>query len=143
MRGAFLSSCVLAFGCGASEPATSTDAATDGAGDAAPRLSSVVATIRYAGTQRAPLAVGLFTENPPKTKPPVSFDTTNTPTFPYVAQLRDVEPGRYWVVAVLDLPPVSPGAVTPGAEDLQAISIQIDVERGKDGAVEVTLTDKP
>lgn len=134
---------VLVLGCGASDPATSTDAATDAAADAAPRLATVVATVRYGGTQRAPLAVGLFTENPPKTKPPVSFDTTNTPTFPYVAQLRDVEPGRYWVVAVLDLPPTSPGAVTPGAEDLQAISVPIEVERGKDGAVEVTLTDKP
>ncbi len=114
---------------------------TEAATDTATKLPKVTATQRYTG-KKGPLAVGVFTENPPKSKPPISFDTTNTPTFPYVAELRDIEPGKYWVVAVLDMPPVTPGAVVPGVEDLQASSVEIEVVAGKDVTTEVLLTDK-
>lgn len=131
------------LGCGGSDPApTTTDAGAEVATDTPPRLPKVTATVRYSGSKKGPLAVGVFTENPPKTKPPISFDTTNTPTFPYVAELRDLEPGKYWVVAVLDMPPVTPGAVVPGVEDLQASSAQIEVVAGKDVTAEVLLIDK-
>ncbi|MBK7395102.1 MAG: hypothetical protein IPJ34_02060 [Myxococcales bacterium] len=133
----------MILGCGGSDPAPAAiDAGAEVATDTAPTFPKVIATVRYTGSKKGPLAVGVFTENPPKTKPPISFDTTNTPTFPYVAELRDIEPGKYWVVAVLDMPPVTPGAVVPGVEDLQASSVQIEVVAGKDVTTEVLLTDK-
>ncbi len=115
-------------------------AATRDAGKAASKLVTVRATVRYAGSARAPLSVGLFTENPPKTRPPVAFDTSTRPTFPFSAELRDVEPGTYWVIAVLDLPPTSAGAVVLGAEDIQASSEPV-VLGSTDGQVDVVLKD--
>ena len=134
---------VVLVGCGDSSPvSTVTDAAAD-TSDAAARLPKVTVTVTYTGAKKGPLAVGLFTENPPKSKPPVKFDTTNTATFPYVAELRDVEPGKYWAVAVLDLPPLAPGAVKPGDEDLQGTSVELDVVAGKDLTTAIVLQDKP
>ncbi len=142
IRRAFYAALFLA-GCGdSSAVSTPTDAGVDAA-DVAARLPKVTVTVTYTGAKKGPLAVGLFTENPPKTKPPVTFDTTNTPTFPYVAELRDVEPGKYWAVAVLDQAPLTPGAVKPGDEDLQGTSVELDVVSGKDVTATVVLSDKP
>jgi len=105
------------------------------------KVGSVRATIRYSGTVQGQLSVGAFRENPPKTKPPVAFDTSKTPSFPYEASLRGIEPGTYWIIAVLDLPPLSPGNVVPGPEDLLGTSEPIQVTGNDALQVEVTIAD--
>ncbi len=114
----------------------------DASGDTSPlALGKITATVNFAGTQKGPLSVGVFSENPPKTRPPVSFDTATTPSFPYTATLRDIEPGHYWVVAVIDLPPLSPGALRPGPEDLLGASMPIDIVGNDTLTTEVVIPD--
>lgn len=116
------------------------DASTSSTSPTSPKLVTVRATVRYEGGRQGPLAVGLFTENPPKTRPPVAFDTTNKPTYPYQAELRGIEPGHYWAFAVIDLPPVVAGAVVPGPEDLVTGSDAIDIGTS-DAEVEIVVRD--
>lgn len=138
----------LALGCGSSgssEPAAGRDASVgddrsspEAGSPSVVKLGSVRATVKYLGSETGQLSVGVFRENPPKTKPPVAFDTSKTPTFPYSASLRGIEAGRYWVVAVLDLPPLTPGNVVPGPEDLVGTSEGFDIVG--EGSVEVDLS---
>lgn len=100
-------------------------------------VGKVIARITYGGVADGPLSVGVFSENPPMTKPPVAFATSKAPVFPYEAELRGVEPGKYWVIAVLDRPPVSSGTLRPGPEDVQRASAQFEMTA--DGTVEVDV----
>jgi hypothetical protein len=139
---------LLAFACGGGgsdpdrqpTPRSTADASTSSINPASPKLVKVRATVRYDGGRQGPLAVGLFTENPPKTRPPVAFDTTTKPTYPYTAELRGIEPGHYWAFAVIDLPPVVAGAVVPGPEDLVTGSEGIDIGTS-DAEVEIVVSD--
>jgi hypothetical protein len=101
--------------------------ASDAGGKAPVRVGKVLARVQYAGAAEGSLSVGVFAENPPMTKPPVAFATTKAPVFPFDAELRGVEPGKYWVIAVLDRPPLSSGTLRPGPEDVQGASAQFEV----------------
>jgi hypothetical protein len=105
-----------------------------------PTSASIRAKINYAGGKQAPLAVGVFADNPP-TSAPVSFDTTRTPAFPYTAELTAIEPGTWYVIAVLDMPPGGGATLKPGPEDLQVASQKITVAAGDMRDVELTLVD--
>ena len=124
---------------------TGGDVASNDAGkqddSAIPKLAEITATIRYGGKRSGQLAVAVFTENPPKSRPPVAFDTSEHPSFPVTSMLRDLDPGHYWVIAVLDLPPFTPGAVKPGPEDRVVTSDAIDLASGEDRAVELVIVD--
>lgn len=104
-----------------------------------PVLATIKARVRHQGPADGALSVGVFSENPPRSKPPVAFATSKAPTFPFDAELRGIEPGRYWVIAVLDRAPTSSGALRPGPEDVLAASDAIDVTAGASLEVEVDL----
>jgi hypothetical protein len=110
-------------------------------GDAGARAPAALGTIRarvhYTGTVDGPLSVAVFTENPPKTRPPVAFSTSKTPSFPFDTEFTGIEPGTYWVFSVLDRPPVSSGTLRPSAEDAVGSSVQIDLAAG--GTADVTV----
>lgn len=137
----------LAIGCGSeSETVTSIDSGPDtGAvkdtATAPLALGKILVKVTYSGTRKGSLAIGAFTEPEPKSKPPVAFDTSKAPAFPYPGELRGLEPGKYWVVALLDLEPVSGAAVKPGPEDVQAISMPVEIKGSDEQSVEITLAD--
>lgn len=116
---------------------------TTPAADAGARAPAALGTIRarvdYKGTVDGPLSVAVFTENPPKTRPPVAFSTSKTPAFPYDAEFTGIEPGTYWVFSVLDRPPVSSGTLRPSPEDVVGVSAQIELGAGKTESVTVEL----
>lgn len=132
---------LLLAGCGSDDATASApqtpqmDGAVDGATIA---LGTIKVKVTYAGTAKGQIALGAFLEPEPKTRPPVAFDTSKTPTFPYAAELRGLEPGTYWIVAVLDREPYSSGAITTGAEDLSVVSDPVIV-RGS-GELDVALS---
>ncbi len=106
-------------------------ATADDAGTSTTVASAKTGVVRFTVTRGpgdvAPLTIGAFTENPPKSRPPSVFDTSKAPAYPYAGSLKGLEPGRYWIVAVLDLPPVTLGALKPGPEDILVTSDAIDV----------------
>lgn len=138
--------------CGSSdEPKTTGPAGADAAGTTADAgadapaatFATIKARIHYGGSAKGNLAVAAFVENPPKTKPPVSFDTSSAPTFPYDAELTGLEPGTYWIVAMLDLEPFGTGATRPGPEDLTVTSEAITIIGTETKVVEITLPESP
>jgi len=148
MKTAWMLAALVLTGCSSSDeaPATTTTdtGVTDTSASGSPvTVGKIAVKVSYSGAQKGSLAIGAFTEPEPKTRPPVSFDTSKTPTFPYSATLSDLEPGKYWIVAVIDLPPVSGAAVKPGPEDLQVTSMQVVVVAGETQSVEVTIPDAP
>lgn len=139
MRTLALALALTLIGCGSSdEPAQTTPADTG-----ATQFASIKVKVRYAGMKKGQLAVAAFVENPPKSKPPVSFDTAENPTFPRDLELRGLEPGTYWVAAVLDAEPYGTGGTKPGPEDIQVMSEAITITGTETKSVEVTLTDTP
>lgn len=143
LKRALVLAAALLVGCGGSDdvPTTSDGGVTDTTAKAT--VGSVAVKVLYAGSKKGQLAVGAFTEAEPKTRPPVSFDTSKTPSFPYSSTLTDLEPGRYWIYAILDLEPFNGTAGRPSAEDLQGHSAAIDVVAGETKSVEVTIDDGP
>lgn len=130
---------VLTAGCSSSEEPAAADAAVDAAAsaDASIALADIEVTVDYPGTKQGALVVGAFTSVPPM-GPPKAFQTVAMPTFPAHVQLRDLEPGTVYVIAVLDMAPSSP--TMPGAEDLQSASDPVMVN-GTDVNVAMTLAD--
>lgn len=107
--------------------------------DAAPRLlSDIEVTVEYEGNLAGDLVVGAFHANPPM-GPPLAFQSVTSPTFPVTTTLRDLDPGTYYVIAVLDLPPASPTA--PGPEDIQAASDPMEVDGAEDLELMMTITE--
>lgn len=146
MTRALVLAAALLVGCGGNDdaPITSDAAVTDTATkETTINVGSVAVKVIYTGSQRGQIAVGAFTEAEPKTRPPASFDTSKTPSFPYSTTLTDLEPGRYWIYAILDLEPFNGTAVKPSAEDLQGHSAAIDVVAGETKTVEVTIAEPP
>ena len=134
----------FAMGCGGTDdaaPTSTVDAATSS--DTASPYGKVTVKVNYGGTRKGQIAIGVFTEAEPKSRPPVVFDTSKIPAFPYAATLPELEPGRYWIVAVVDFDPFSGAAVKPGPEDLQATSMPVDVVAGQTKSVELTVSDAP
>jgi len=124
-------------GCGSA--AVVSDAGLD-----APRVDAPAAPlVDIVATVNAPspsftgrVLIGVFRANPP-TMPPVASVRMSDPTFPFEATLRDVEPGTYHVLGVLDYDPPSP--TIPGPEDTTASVGPIDVDGSMDIAVSLTL----
>lgn len=90
---------------------------------------------RFAGR----LSVGAFLSETP-TSPPLAQAREMAPTFPLEVTLRGLEPGRYWVIAVLDADPPSP--TLPGPEDRSVTSMAVDV-RGDDHPALSLRFDRP
>ncbi|MBI2391846.1 MAG: hypothetical protein HYV09_19805 [Deltaproteobacteria bacterium] len=130
--------------CGCSDDASppgGREGTTDGASkDTSASVGSIAVKVRYGGARKGPLTIGAFTAPVPE-GPPVSFDTSKSPTFPYEATLLDLDPGRYWIVAVVDVEPLSGTAVKPGPEDLLAVSTAVDVVAGGTKSIEIEITD--
>lgn len=120
---------------------TDTGAAVTDTASTTATLGKIKVTVRYAGARRGQLAIGAFTEAEPKTQPPVTFDTTKSPVFPYQGELRALEPGTYWVIALLDVEPYSGASVRPGVEDLSATSAAVELKAGDERTVELTIAD--
>lgn len=117
-------------------PGTAADAAEEVA-DAAPlRLADINVTVHYTGKLEGTLIVGAFLEFPVMSGP-LAFVSIDTPTFPAVVRLRDLEPNTYYAVAVLDVEPASP--TVPGPEDLLVGSDALTTNGVDDVAVEVTI----
>ncbi len=70
--------------------------------------------VTYSGKKAGILGVALLTTEPPS-GPPALTRRIEGPTFPSVVSFENVEPGRYYARAVVDVDPPSAGA--PGPED--------------------------
>ena len=86
--------------------------------------------------------VGAFRMDPP-TMPPVASTRLGggTPpmavTFPTTTTLRNVEPGTYWVLGVLDFDPPSP--TLPGPEDTTGTVGPITIDGSANVSVDLVL----
>lgn len=101
-------------------------------------LANVDVSVAYAGVKQGSLIVAAFRNFPPA-GPPTAFQSVATPVFPATVQLRDLEAGTYYVVAILDVAPASP--TNPGPEDLQAVSAPVTLA-GTSQAASLTLVDR-
>jgi hypothetical protein len=125
----------------ASSAAGTTTAGTGGAGGAAPKTGKIEITVAYAGAQTGTLSVAAVTSFPP-TGAPVAYQSNKTPTFPAQIELIGLDPGTYYLAAVLDIGNNNPQA--PGAEDLVAVTMPPVTVLGNDAPmVSLTLMDKP
>lgn len=133
----------LLLGCGGDDaaPTSPTDSGAVSR-DTSGSVGTISVKVRYTGARKGPLTIGAFPA-PVPASPPVSFDTSKAPTYPYDAELRDMEPGTYWVVALIDVEPLGGSALRPGPEDLQTTSAAVEVKAGEKNTVELTLTDAP
>lgn len=104
---------------------------------APPPLFDVHVHYDYQGKMVGKFGVGAFKQNPPISAP-LAYVRIGTTTFPGDTTLRGVEPGSFYVFAVLDLPPDDP--TIPGTTDLKVASDLLTlVDRDLD--VSLVLTD--
>ncbi|MCC6215239.1 MAG: hypothetical protein IT376_10240 [Polyangiaceae bacterium] len=109
------------------------------AGSGAVPGGAVHGTVAYAGAETGALVVGVYTACPPA-GPPVNLNMKryDTPAFPQAYELTNVDPGSYYIVAVLDVGSNNP--TMPGPEDLQACSGQVTVSASAGATADITLT---
>lgn len=91
-------------------------------------LADIEVTINYEGDAVGPLVVAALTEFPPM-GPPVASVREDNPTFPWTGTLSNLEPGEYFVLALIDVGDDSP--IGPGPEDPQGMpemSVMVDGE---------------
>lgn len=147
-----LATALLVAGCGSDDSGGGTGGAggTAGAGgsggsgaggsggSSAVPAGTIRGTVAYSGTETGSLAVGVYTACPPA-GPPVNLNTRRIaePTFPQAFELTSVDPGSYYIVAVLDVGSNNP--TIPGPEDLQACSPQVTVTAEAGASTEITL----
>ena len=130
---------LAAHGCGDDSDPAAADGGTPGAdGGEASRLSDVIVSVTYEGDLEGALVVGAFTSDPP-TSAPLAFQQRSAPEFPESVRLRGLEPGTYYVTAVLDLTPASP--TLPGPEDATVTSDPLVVDGEPSHEIALTLTD--
>lgn len=137
-RATILFAMMLTAACG--ESVASSDAGTDAARpvDAAPvplvdiEVSITASVASFDGR----VLVGAFRQSPP-TMPPVAVQRLDMPSFPTRTTLRDLEPGTYYVTAVLDFAPPSP--TIPGPEDTTSTSDPVVITGDETAAVEIEL----
>jgi hypothetical protein len=104
-------------------------------------LGDIDVTVQYAGAQTGTLSIAAFKQFPPA-GPPLAFSQDKMPKFPAMATLKGLEPGDYYVVAILDIGNNNPQM--PGPEDLQTVTMPAVTVKGNDmPAVTLTLMDKP
>jgi hypothetical protein len=112
----------VSLGCGSSSTAipdaSKVDAMPMPMPDAQVAMPAATGTIdvnvTYAGTKKGELiAVALKTF--PPTTPPNGIGRTAIPIFPQKVTIKDLDPGMYTVLAVIDVLPASP--TRPGTED--------------------------
>lgn len=97
--------------------------------DAAPSfmpvdLFDVEVSVELPEPRDTPLNVGAFRTYPPEGPPLANARREQADTL-NVVTLRDLEPGRYVAVAILDYPPASP--TLPGSEDTVTSSESFEV----------------
>jgi hypothetical protein len=121
----------------------SADMASGAKGDMAMSAGSkgkISGNVLYAGTKTGELKFALYDQMPGPTTPPkyFMFPSTMNPTFPHPYTLDAIEPGAYYVVCILDVPPANPAI--PGAEDLVGTSMaKVTVTAGGNAMTDVTL----
>lgn len=167
-RSSLLCSLVLALACGDSGDGTGTDAATTdatagstgadqpttaepttgagsstGAADSSTGelvLGDILVEVTYAGAQVGTLSLAAVTSFPPM-GPPLASVTDAAPVFPFTGTLKGLEPGDYYVAAVLDIGNDNPQQ--PGPEDLVAFTpTPTTIVGGDTPMVALTLMDK-
>jgi len=90
-------------------------------------LFDVEVSVTLPEASEAPLNVGAFRTFPPE-GPPLANARLEQPDMLNTLTLRDLEPGRYIAVAILDYPPTSP--TLPGTEDTVTASEPFEVVNG-------------
>lgn len=65
-------------------------------------IPAIRGEVRYQGSQRAPLKVAVFTSFPPRGAP-VAHQQFTAPEFPQPFSVTGLQPGRYFVLALLDV----------------------------------------
>lgn len=82
-------------------------------------LGDVEVTVIYDGAAMGTLNVVAITSFPP-VGPPLAVASEMDPAYPWVGTLMGLEPGEYYIAAVLDVGNDNP--TLPGPEDLQAVT---------------------
>jgi hypothetical protein len=101
-------------------------------------LFDVRVSFDYVGTQVGSFGIGAFQNDPPDGAP-LAYKRLPDATFPGTAELRMLEPGSFYVFAVLDIGPTD--LTIPGDEDLIVASPLLTLV-DQDLDVELVLTDE-
>ena len=118
-----------------------TAASSGGTGGGAHQTGKIEITVDYAGTKTGTLSVAAVTSFPPM-GPPVASQSNKTPTFPAKLELIGLDPGTYYVAAVLDIGSDNPQM--PGPDDLVTVTMPPVMVKGNDAPmITLTLMDKP
>jgi hypothetical protein len=118
-------------------------AGAGGAGGAGGQLvlSDLEVKVEYAGVNTGTLSIAAFKQFPPM-GPPLAFVQDKMPMFPVTKKLIGLEPGDYFITAILDIGNNNPQM--PGPEDLQALTMPpVKVMGMNPPPVTLTLMDKP
>jgi hypothetical protein len=133
----------LCLGCGSNSTSTP-DAPKI---DATPMVDAKVAmpattgtidvNVTYAGAKKGELiAVALKTF--PPTTPPNGIGRTAMPVFPQKVTIKDLDPGMYTVLAVIDVLPASP--TMPGPEDVSSPpKMAVQVVAGQATTIDIVI----
>lgn len=122
--------------------AAAVDASSVDAGPAEP--GRIRARLEYSRTSTdvARASVAAFTSFGPMGPmgPPRGFANAAQPAFPAELEITGLDPGTYYVVAVVDRLPATAPTDRPGAEDVQAFTRRpVDVVSGRTSTVTLTL----
>jgi hypothetical protein len=103
-------------------------------------LTDLEVNVQYAGIKTGTLSIAAFKQFPPM-GPPLAFVQDAMPMFPVKKTLIGLEPGDYYITAILDIGNNNPQM--PGPEDLQALTMPPVKVMGMTPPVTLTLVDKP